>query len=1185
MRHPLEQRVDAIRRRAVTLVRAHAVGLFAAATITIILAFGALDYVLRIQDRGARWIFSLAALGLVGWAAWRWLWPAFRYRTNLVHVAQRIEQQFPPLRPRLSSAIDFLAQGETDLVAGSPDLRRAVVAEAQALSAELDFSRSIDGRPARRAALTVLLSALCVVLLAAIAPRSAELAFRRLAVPWTDAAWPRRHALQFVRRPEKLAIGDDFEVELTDRMGRLPESAQIQLRYATPSGTRTETKEMKPLADRMIFRLDNVTQGFDYRARGGDDDTMSWTELAVVQPPQVKSLDITVTPPDYTGLPPQQLGRIAKVLVGSALEVRGRTDRPIVAARLRSQSPGFPLPAVAIAPDGLSFASPPSGVEPWRIEKSATCWFELADASGLPTGRDTRLEIHAAADSPPAISWESPGDHTFVTPRAVIPIRCLVKDDIAVERVQLRYLRPGMSDQGELLVDLFAGTEKAQPPSGVEAGDARTIDIGWDLALLAGLAAGDVLAVRITAEDYKSQLATSIVRRLTIITPEELESRLGQRQSSVLGQIAEALRLSREGGEQLARLRIRKEEQGAFDESDISALQSGQLNQRQIEKLLGSDGDGVEGQLEGLLAELAANRIEGQAISDRIHELLTKVRQVNRGPLVEISRHLTDALRTAREARDGDASGNPLSALVAAADRQSEVIESLEAILGTLTEWDTFSRLAREIGQIRGEQQHIVEETELLRLSTLSADGLAAPQRATARELRTRELELARRLDKVQSRMHQMLTRQQGSDPVAAATLADALDAGRRLAIGGRMRDAAEKLGQYRFGDAYGEQEKVLEALKELLDLLSSRREDELARTIKSLRSASTALTGLAARQSAVQAELDAAMAEQTPEAQRRRVERLAKELDRLAQDIEPLRRQLQRLRAAQAATAAQLAGEQNAAARQSAAQGDGVETRQRAVQAQRQLEEAQQAVEQAIAQAQRELVQQQIARLEQWIGGLLARQKNVVSEAERLEESRASDGQLDNALQSTLRNLAAEQTTIADETEQLQAKTADQPAFEFALDGAARSMRQSAGLLIAGRTDDATQRLAQTAADRLEQMLAALEPDSAAANPDAAGSPAQEDSPPGSTNRFSSLAALKLLELMQDRVSRRTADLERVRSEVGALSEDEAAELQGLAEEQGRLAEMVFELIRESAMRPEDNPELLPETKAQETP
>ena len=75
-----------------------------------------------------------------------------------------------------------------------------------------------------------------------------------------------------------------------------------------------------------------------------------------------------------------------------------------------------------------------------------------------------------------------------------------------------------------------------------------------------------------------------------------------------------------------------------------------------------------------------------------------------------------------------------------------------------------------------------------------AADAPAPADRDAARKLSQRQLELARRLDKIQSRMEEMLVRLEASDPLAAGTLADALDTARRLAIGGRMREAAAQL-------------------------------------------------------------------------------------------------------------------------------------------------------------------------------------------------------------------------------------------------------------------------------------------------------------------------------------------------------------------------------------------------------
>jgi hypothetical protein len=113
--------------------------------------------------------------------------------------------------------------------------------------------------------------------------------------------------------------------------------------------------------------------------------------------------------------------------------------------------------------------------------------------------------------------------------------------------------------------------------------------------------------------------------------------------------------------------------------------------------------------------------------------------------------------------------------------------------------------------------------------------------------------------------------------------------------------------------------------------------------------------------------------------------------------------------------------------------------------------------------------------------------------------------------------------------------------------------------------------------------MLQALAPD-ARPPPEAPPpeSPPQPPPPGGQKDPFSSLAALKLLQLLQGEINRRTQALEAVRRQEGQLTAEQMLELEGLAAEQGRLAEMVLNLIRESVERPEDNPDLLPDQGVQ---
>ena len=105
---------------------------------------------------------------------------------------------------------------------------------------------------------------------------------------------------------------------------------------------------------------------------------------------------------------------------------------------------------MTIAADGLSFSAGAAGL-PWLVERSGTLWFELTDEHGLVFGLDTRIELVAVADSAPAISWEAPQDHSLATPRAIVPIKALVKDDLAIRGIQLRFLRPGGSEQEQVI--------------------------------------------------------------------------------------------------------------------------------------------------------------------------------------------------------------------------------------------------------------------------------------------------------------------------------------------------------------------------------------------------------------------------------------------------------------------------------------------------------------------------------------------------------------------------------------------------------------------------------------------------------------------------------------------------------------------------------------------------------------
>lgn len=820
----LQNRVARVQTAASRLTWMYGLARFAAVVVAILVGLALIDYLLRLHIPAGRWLLSVTAAMLAVVAFIRIGWPALRARQSAVATARRIEQCFPHLGEHLSSAIAFSAQATTEPAAGSVELRQAVIAQAEALSNGLDFQEILNVGAPLRALACAALSVAVAAAFAAMNPPAAGLAIARLAQPWRELAWPRRHELALVEPPQRLAKGDAFEATVMDRRGALPDDLQFILRYESPAGWQTEIRPLKPLGGRTVIRLDNVTHSFEYRASGGDDDTMPWIALSVLEPPKLTELQVIADPPAYTGLPRQSAGRIVKALIGSQLRIRGTVDQPIRSAAIRSATRDLPLPAIAVEADGCHFVAPPDGT--WLAERSGSLWLELIDEHGLPFGRDTRIELEVVPDNPPSIAWEQPADESFVTRRARIHVKGLVKDDLAIRRVDLRYIVPGKSD-AEQVVEMVAGPElppraTAAQPAASLANATQLFDFAWDLSDLAGLSPGDVLSVRITAEDYKPQLATTPVRRVTIIAEDEFQSRVASKQSAILSQLADALRLARLSVQQLQSA-VAKMDQAPLA-ADRNLLQAVQHNQTQVERLLGPAPDGAEGQTSGLLDELIASRMESPASSQRLKQLLTQIHALNEHLMPSFHQELTDAIKAAAESNDASPD-EARRRLRHAAARNEEVVRSLEEIVGTLTEWEDFGRIARELRQILEDQNGLIRETDELQLKIVPAgQDVSAADRAAARQLSQRELELARRLDKLQARIEDLLVRTKTEEVTAATALRDASARAWQLAIGQQMREAASQLGNLQLGKAHTAERRVSDALQQLVEALSPRR-------------------------------------------------------------------------------------------------------------------------------------------------------------------------------------------------------------------------------------------------------------------------------------------------------------------------------------------------------------------------
>ncbi|MBN2578481.1 MAG: hypothetical protein JXB10_05770 [Pirellulales bacterium] len=1213
---PLPQRLRSLRRRVRRMVWVHGACLLAAGGLGVLLLLGALDYTVRFQDPGLRILISLGFFAAVVGFGYRYLYLPGKIRFRDEDLARRLQRRYPALGDRLLSTVEFLRQEEDDPTAGSPALRRTVIAETTAQTETLDFQAVLDGRPPRRAAV---LAGTVLALAAAVFiwdPPVARTAVVRLLNPFNRSVFPQANHLRVSDPVKCIARGGTFEIEIVDANHRpLPREVRVFYRVAAADGpTEEETTVLRPAGQAVVVRRENVVRPFAYRIEGGDDRSMTWREVAVVEPPAVAAVSVRLISPAYTGWPATRSLGDVRALKGTRLEFTGRANKPLRSAvlvwvderrfpaRMHSDRRGFTVSAPELI-----------------VTESGMYGFALEDTAGIGGGENDRWEVHAVADAPPTVTIEQPPANLYVTPQAVLPLRVQAKDDLALRAVTLVYpvqdslsLRerdrvraslPGNKGGGlvtnisphpnplpkgegtnvpETRVALYTGPEKVPPQAESlldRGGDLRTIDFAWELEPL-GLRPGGQLEFAVTATDYRPRTGRSEPRKLTVVTPQELQDRLSARQNLLLGELQRVLKMQNAVRGQVEAVRIRWEESVPVAPADIDQLRAAELSQRQAALLLSRGGEGIPRQIKNLLADLEHNRLEASRLKDRLEELASDLARLERESLPAVARELTAALKTGQIALSNPAEADlPAArrALQAVGKNQEQVIAVLTAWINRLSQWESSQRFQRELIQLTRDQEETARRTTAVGRRTFARDfrDLAPPEAAELRILAARQAEHARTLDRVLQTMEQSLPDLRQKDPAAAGNVADAVDEAHRQGASNRMRSCGDFLLQNRIGQAADAQKQIARQLQELLDVLSRRRDQELEVLHKKLRTATAEAAELERRQTELHAAMSQAAEKSGAAEDKRQWESLAETQRRLEQETEQLARRLERLQAARAAQAAQQAAAAMNKARREAAAGEGQGACRQAEAARKALADARRRLDEHGRRAGLDLALEQIARLEDAVKHLQQQQQGVLEETRRYERLRQTQGEFTRSQAAGLHDLARRQEMLEDDARRLATDLRGADAFAWTLTRAARSMGQAAAGLNRRRTGTETQRTEQTALDCLALLMEAVQPEPPSDQENAGGDAGGAGKKPPShapRGAVATMAELKLLRLLQQELNLRTARLYETLDPQAKPTESQRAALAELARQQGRLAEMVFKLVPPAAEAPEEN-------------
>ena len=506
MLHPLEQKIVALRRRVRRLAAVYGLSIVAAILLATVAVLGSIDCLLRLEDRGLRIIASLAR-----WPCWRGVAAASSARPCSRGCRTPIwpcafKRRFPRLNDGLLSAVEFLGQSEDDPTAGSAALRRAVIAQAAAETQDLDFSDVLDRRPATRAAGAAGRGVLAGEPSSCwLAPADAQVAVARLINPLGQ------HRLAADDPSEDSPAGgaDRPRTDLSDRSGRRlrrPAAAggpHPLSRRSPDGGVIEETEPMRFVDGAMVARRENVQRPFSYRVEGGDDRSMPWSEVEVVEPPAVESLSIRLIPPAYTGWPAAQSATAHPRLGGHArCDITGQATKPLAAADLCLEG-GRKIPARARQRRRLVHHRLRRGrlrdreVRRLlvRVDRPRRASRRRRRPLGNPRHPRRPADACASSSRPPiSSSRRGPSCRSACRPRTTSPCATSRWRSAAASRSRNTSCRSSPA----------RSSRRAQPGPN-PAGDSRMVDYRWDLAPL-DLQPGTQVTFYATASDYLPQI-------------------------------------------------------------------------------------------------------------------------------------------------------------------------------------------------------------------------------------------------------------------------------------------------------------------------------------------------------------------------------------------------------------------------------------------------------------------------------------------------------------------------------------------------------------------------------------------------------------------------------------------------------------------------------------------------------
>ena len=698
-------------------------------------------------------------------------------------TAEHISARYPELEDRLVNLLDLgegrASQAPAPLVDGALKMLHDTVHD-------MPLEHAASFAPARRMGRLASVPVAGLLVFMAAAPATFMDASQRLFSPGVRFVRPAPFTLGVVPGNATIVRGETLQITATATGTDVPASATLLFDRAQPVALAAAP------GGTFAYEIVNVREDFRYRIQAGTVLT-DWYAIEVIERPVVRSLQVTLVAPVYTGLPTQVLppgtGDILALPGTKAkLSVRGGAAQALLvfgSGRVDTLAPG------------------PVAEGSFTIRSKDTYHIRLENAAGIRNHDPITYQVTPLTDLSPTIVIHEPGPDAMLDLALQIDVLLQLRDDFGFHDLRL-WWRLAESRFNEVMAEPVPIALALTAPQAPD----QQVAYPWFVVQSTGLdiVPGDVIEYFAEVRDNDAvsgfKAARSALHRLRLPSAAERYDALSDAQLDTENEMQALLEDSERIREQFEEVRdeLRRKQHGDWND------------QRQLERLADAQ-EALEARVDELVASMAdtANDMEG-LVSEETREMFDELRQVTE----EINApELLEAMQQLQEAVEALDPRNMQDALDRIGLNEEMLRDRLERALELFKNFQVQQKL--EEAADRTEKLSAVQEQLSDKIAEDPEGAHEDRETLVAEQMLSKE-----EMEQLESTMEDIARRMEELRNAPQEAMAQLSEETRAQALPEQMQENAQKMQEGQMQAARQQQQNMQQSLQQLQESLQS---------------------------------------------------------------------------------------------------------------------------------------------------------------------------------------------------------------------------------------------------------------------------------------------------------------------------------------------------------------------------